>query len=90
LAKLCALPHLNCKNIEFGLTLRRYNRKAVNAKVEQVADLSISAASRDARRAERRTKQRVAIARALATDPNILPLDEPECAGCAFAHSGTG
>ena len=59
-------PHLNVrKNIEFGLTLRSYNRKAVNAKVLLAGTWSISG------RFSRRTtelsggqKQRVAIASA--------------------------
>jgi ABC-type Fe3+/spermidine/putrescine transport system ATPase subunit len=73
-------PHLDVRrNIEFGLTLQRYDRKAVKAKVEEVAALvDISALlSRRVTELSGGQKQRVAIARALATDPEILLLDEP-------------
>ena len=73
-------PHLDVRrNIEFGLTLGRYDRKAVNAKVEAVAGLVDIAALLSRRTTELSggQKQRVAIARALATDPEILLLDEP-------------
>ena len=73
-------PHLDVRgNIDFGLTLRRHDRKAVKAKVEAVADL-VDIAPLLARRVNDLSggqKQRVAIARALATEPDILLLDEP-------------
>ena len=73
-------PHLNVrKNIEFGLTLGRFDRAIVNAKVEEVAAL-VDIAPLLGRRTNDLSggqKQRVAIARALATDPDILLLDEP-------------
>ncbi len=73
-------PHLNVrKNIEFGLTLQPYDRKTVNAKVEEVAGLVDIGPllSRRVTELSGGQKQRVAIARALATDPEILLLDEP-------------
>jgi spermidine/putrescine transport system ATP-binding protein len=73
-------PHLNVRrNIEFGLTLQRYDRKAVTAKVSDVAELVDIAPLLERRVTDLSggQKQRVAIARALATDPDILLLDEP-------------
>ena len=73
-------PHLDVrKNIAFGLTLRRYDRRIVAAKVEEVADIVDirPLLSRRVNDLSGGQKQRVAIARALATDPEILLLDEP-------------
>ena len=73
-------PHLDVRrNIEFGLTLGRFDRKTVNARVDEVAGLVDIAGLLSRRTTELSggQKQRVAIARALATDPEILLLDEP-------------
>ena len=73
-------PFLNVrKNIEFGLTLRRHDKKAVRAKVEAVAE-QVHLDHLLARRIGQLSggeQQRVAIARALVTEPEILLLDEP-------------
>ena len=73
-------PFLNVrKNIEFGLTLRRHDKKAVRSKVEAVAE-QVHLGHLLSRRIGQLSggeKQRVAIARALVTEPEILLLDEP-------------
>ncbi len=76
-------PHLTVeRNIAFGLRVRGYKNKEIQAKINETAELL------DIRGLLRRRihglsggeQQRVALARALVLQPKILLLDEPVCA----------
>ena len=73
-------PHLNVRrNIEFGLKLQKLDRRAIDAKVAEIAEMVRLTEFLDHRVTvlSGGQRQRVAIARALVTKPEILLLDEP-------------
>ena len=73
-------PHMNvAKNIGYGLTLRRLDRKNIAERVDEVMEL-VGLSGFGGRRINELSGgqcQRVALARALAINPPILLLDEP-------------
>ena len=73
-------PHLRVrKNIAFGLTLQRHNKRLVKERVLAVAEMLRLTHILDRRVGQLSggEMQRVAIARAIVTQPEILLLDEP-------------
>ena len=73
-------PHMNVeRNIGYGLTLRRFDRKAIAKRVGEVMEL-VGLSGFEHRKVQELSggqRQRVALARALAINPPILLLDEP-------------
>ena len=73
-------PHMNVeRNIGYGLTLRRIDRKAIARRVGEVMEL-VGLSGFENRKVQELSggqRQRVALARALAINPPILLLDEP-------------
>ena len=73
-------PHMSVyDNIAFGLKMRKYDKKTIDAKVREVADsLNLTELlNRKPNQRSGRQRQRVALGRAIVRNPKVFLMDEP-------------